>query len=255
MQVTHRPNPQPGCLDRGLIEMPLEELAQAARVESAKFLEGKPNVEIFALEVFRRAVCHSDQEAWALLFQLYRGLLISQLSRHSARNEVLEDPEFWVNGAFERFWTAVGPDRFSLFPDLAAILKYLKMCLHSVIMDELRARQRTRHESLDTAVFAGPTQAPPEDAVLGGMAGAELWDAIVRQLNDEKEYIVASLSFVRGMKPNQIHAQHPEQFVDVADVYRLKHSIVERLRRRYQLSRDGWTGTHAAANCKARQRS
>ena len=81
----------------------------------------------------------------------------------------------------------------------------------------------------------------------------ELWDAIVRQLNDEKEYIVASLSFVRGLKPNQIHAQHPEQFVDVAHVYRLKHSIVERLRRRYQLSRDGWTGTHAVA--KARQRS
>src|SRR5919199_6333054 len=198
MQVTHRPNPQPGCLDRGLNDMPLDQLADACRVESAKFLEGKPNLEIFALEVFRRAVCHSDQEAWALLFQLHRGLLISQLNRHPARNDLLEDPDFWVNGAFERFWTAVGPDRFSLFPDLAAILKYLKMCLHSVIMDELRARHRTRHESLDTAEFEGATHAAPEDAVLGGLAGADLWDAIVRQLNDEKEYIVASLSFVRG---------------------------------------------------------
>jgi hypothetical protein len=222
-----------------LENLPLDDLSACCRAEAAKFLRGEPNRQEFALEVFRRAVCDRNDGAWALLIEMYRGLLLSQLNRNPYARELHEDPDFWVNRTFGRFWSAVGADRFGMFADLPAILAYLKMCLHSVIVDDVRARHDARCVSLEAIPSDAVVGGDAADEALGGLAGRDLWRAILSELQSESEQIVAHLSFVRGLRPSQIQTRHPDLFQNVADIYRVKRNIVERLRHRLPMVAQG----------------
>src|SRR5207253_1350564 len=62
-------------------------------------------------ELFRRAICELDEHAWQAVVDHFRGLVLANVKRHpwtAGRNE----DEYWVNRVFERFWRAIGPDRF-----------------------------------------------------------------------------------------------------------------------------------------------
>jgi hypothetical protein len=79
----------------------------------------------------------------------------------------------------------------------------------------------------DTA--AAPASA--ERTVIGQLAGEQLWQTILRELQDEAEQVVAYLSFARDLKPAEIFGRHQNLYESVADVYRIKRNVVERLRR------------------------
>ena len=58
-----------------------------------------------------------------------------------------------------------------------------------------------------------------------------MWGAIGQELQDEPERVVAFLSFTRDLKPAEIFRRHPALYESVADVYRVKRNVIERLRR------------------------
>ncbi len=223
-----------GAVPMDVRVLPVAELAGACREETAKFLRREPSRDSFCLELLRRALVERDQAAWDAVFAQYRGVVLAWVRQHPAGSAVREDDEYWVNRSFERFWSAVGPERFALFPNLATVLRYLKLCAHSVLLDAVRA--------------LGPQPAVPltEQAVAGGAAGwvvdaealaaseaaaQELWGAIDAELHDEAERLVARLCLVLDLKPREVYERHPDRFADVADVYRVKRNLLERLRR------------------------
>ena len=208
----------------------ISELARRCADETLRFVRGEPRDDTYCFEIFARAVVSREDEAWAAIMAQYRGIILAYVGQHSSAAAMRETDEFWVNRAFARFWSAVGPERFGQFPDLPALLKYLKLCVHSVLMDELRAR-RAQSVSLDEVPENTPGTNESEHALIGTMAGQELWSAVISELQDETERVVAVLSFVRGMKPGEIYERHPRLYADVGDVYRIKRNIVERLRR------------------------
>ena len=53
-----------------------------------------------------------------------------------------EDVLYFVNCAFEKIWIALTPEKFSHFTQLASLLSYLKMCMHSVIVDHNRLQEQ-----------------------------------------------------------------------------------------------------------------
>ena len=161
----------------------------------------------------------------------YRVVVIAAIRRHPAWVINTESEDYWVNRAFERFWCAVTPDRLCLFPSLGPLLRYLQMCTHSVVIDEMRSRRRNQHELLSETTNGLPHNKGAEDAMVARLSASELWNAVASELHDEPERLVASLSLLRGMKPAQVQALHPEHFVDAADVYRVKRNVLERLRR------------------------
>ncbi len=59
----------------------------------------------------------------------------------------------------------------------------------------------------------------------------ELRRAIDAELHDEAERLVAHLCLVLDLKPREVYERHPDRFADVADVYRVKRNLLERLRR------------------------
>lgn len=212
-------------------ELPILELARRCREETQRFLSGDERDDRFCFEIFQRAVVDRDDHAWEAIVNQYRGIVLAYVSQHTAAALLREPDDFWINRAFQRFWTAVGADRFSQFPDLPSLLKYLKMCVHSVLMDEVRARRAASTSSLEDIPETLPAATNAERNVLGKMAGEQLWAAIQRLLQDEAEQRVVYLSFARDLKPAEIAERHPNLFESVADVYRIKRNVIERLRR------------------------
>src|SRR6185437_15594263 len=99
-------------------------------------------------------------------------------------------------------------------------------------MDEIRSRRAASATSLDEVPETLPARATAESSALGKLAGEQLWEAIKRELQDEAEQQVVYLSFARDLKPAEIAERHPHLFAaGVADVYRVKRNVIERLRR------------------------
>jgi DNA-directed RNA polymerase specialized sigma24 family protein len=212
-------------------DLPLDQLCAEARAQERNFICGLPSDDTAGVELFRRAIGQGDRYIWAAVIELYRGLLVAQMSKQVIRPLVVEDDAFCVDRAFQRFWQATrarGPHQFG---DLASILKYLKMCLSTVLLDEARARKRQPSTSLEDVPPEAMVSSDPAALVVSRVARRELWQAVNRELHDDAERLVARLSFVAGFTPREIRARHPDYFADVADVYRVKRNVIERLRR------------------------
>jgi hypothetical protein len=212
----------------------LAELAAACREETRQYLLGRAHRDEFALELLRRAICERDSGAWEALMEQYGKLVLSQIRAHPLHRTTCEGDDFWVNRTFQRFWMAVGPERLGLFPDLPSVLRYLKMCAHSVLLDE--ARRQRGHERVVVNLGPEPT-AEVERSVLGRLLGQELWEAVAAETRDEAELVIARLSLAADYRPAEVFARHPRLFQSVAEVYRVKRNLIERVRRSPRISR------------------
>jgi len=226
----------PDCATGDLTDVPITVLCAAARAQEANFVRGLPSHDAPGVELFRRAIADADEDAWDAVVTLYRGLLIAQSARQVVRGLVAEDAAFCVDRAFQRFWRATRARGIHEFQDLASILKYLKMCLASVLLDEARARRRQACVSIDDLSPEAYVSTDPSAEVVANIAQVELWNAIDRELRNDAERLVVRLSFAAGLSPREIRALHPDQFPDVSEVYRLKRNLIERLRRSKAIS-------------------
>lgn len=219
------------------------ERARARQTPAAAAPVGDP------CELFRRAIVEGDQGAWEALCARYQGLIRAWLRRHPAASLVDEAEDYLVNRTFERFWRSIGPDRFGAFEGLQPLLGYLKLCAQSVLLDESRAR--AKHQSV--RLVGRERAASFEDAVAERAAARTLWDAISAAVRDESELLVARLSFIQGLKPGEIREHYPERYADIADVYRIKRNLLERLRRDATILSAYAEVASARANQPARQ--
>jgi len=208
----------------------LDQLLSEAEAQEANFVLGVPSSDTAAVELFRRAIDLRDEAAWAAVVALYRRVLVAQSARVAVRAFVHEDDQFLIDRAFERFWLATRASGLSQFPDLASILKYLKLCLSSVLLDEARARRRGAAVRLEDVPEEASLSEDPAGLAISRGAGAELWAAVRGELRSDDERIVAQAAFVFGLAPREIRKRYASRFGDVGEVYRLKRNIVERLR-------------------------
>jgi hypothetical protein len=212
-------------------QLPIDGLIRACREETERYLRGEQHADVFGLELFKRAV-GGDRIAWDGLVAQYRPLVLAYLRRHPAwpsRGDTNDD--YWVTRTFQRFVMAVKPDRLPWFPTLSSLLAYLKLCSHSVLLDEVRAADASRLASLEEVPEAPSVSPDVAHEVLEELSPRTLWDAVAAELRGGKERVVARLSWVRSMKPLEIYTTSPDLFDSVADVYRIKRTVLGRLRR------------------------
>jgi DNA-directed RNA polymerase specialized sigma24 family protein len=217
--------------------MRVDELLGACEHEARVFARGDRSSDGFALELLRRAVAERDPDAWEALVQQFGGIVRASIRRYRDFSATASDETVWVYRTFERFWMAVGAERLGQIPSVGALVAYLKTCAHSVVMDEVRERVDPRRLPLD---LAPPLALEVPDAtarVVDQLTAGELWDAVEAELSDRAEHEVAYQSLIRGAKPGEIYATHPDLFDDVADVYRIKRNLLERLRRSPRIRR------------------
>ncbi len=217
-------------MDRNERGLSLAALLGRCQEESARFQRQEASDDRFCLELMRRAICDRDELAWAAVLAQYDPLVRAWLRQHPARQPAGESDDFWANRVFERLWQHLGPAEFPTFPHLGALLRYLKTCVHGVLIDAARAQQtRLRAADRDRAT---PSIAVEEAArVVEELSGEALWAAIVAELKPGAELAVARCCFVEGLMPREVRARHPELFATVGDVHRIKRNVIERLRR------------------------
>lgn len=222
-------------------QLPLEQLAEACRRETERFLRNAGFDDAFCFELFRRAVVERGEHAWEKIVAQYRRMVLTWVKRHPDLPALGgdEDGDHWVDAVFVRFWSAVKPERFGQFENTRRILAYLKMCANSVIQDELRQRaQQLSTVSLDPMAGLDENSAapaPPASAVEarsdGGLLAQELLAIIQSALHDDREWEVFRLTVVLGYTPREISRRHPDRFPTADTVYQIKRNLLDRLRR------------------------
>ncbi len=215
----------------------INELARCCSEETNKFLKQSASNDRFCLEMFRRAIIKRDDGAWASIYQQYAPLVLTWVTQHQSATPLLgqDGSAPLVNAAFAKFSQALTPAKMGNFNSLAAILKYLKMCVHSVVADEVRARQSRQYEETLESIEHEPASDDPADDVVSNISAQDLWKIIQEELNSEDERVLIYLAYVQGMKPGEISSMHRRFFPSVDDVYRIKRNVLERLRRNRRL--------------------
>ena len=215
----------------------VNDLARYCTEETNKFLRNSISNDRYCLELFRRAIVKRDEDAWTCIYQQYAPLVLTWVNQHQSAASLLgqDGGAPLVNAAFAKFAQALTPAKMGNFDTLAAILKYLKMCVHSVIADEVRARQARLYEETLDAIEQEPSTEDPAEDVISGLSIQSLWQVIQEELNGEDERLLIYLAYVQGMKPAEICTQHQQLFPSVEDVYRIKRNVLERLRRNRRL--------------------
>lgn len=224
------------ALDPDRLSLPA--LAARCVEESKRFLKHEPTDSRYELELFRRAVALQNEDAWAYLYQQYAPMVLTWITQRIPGSE--EEYAELVNAAFARFAQAVTPAKFAHFGHVAALLKYLKMCVHSVVADEVRARRhRPSEESIEHMDTELGTADDPADGVIAEIAAQGLWKVIRSKLHSEDE-LALILASMRGYHPMEIWQLHRDLFETVADVYRIKRNMMERFRRKRHLFHSSW---------------
>lgn len=191
----------------------------------------------FCYELFRRAIVEGDQNAHDCLYQQYQPLVAGWVERHSGFPGSGEEVQYFVNRAFEKLWNAITPEKFSRFPDLKSLLRYLKLCVHSVVVDHGRARRgfTMDEEPMELAALGISTTDNVEADAIAKAQQRDFWRLITERLNDEQERLVIYGSFVLALKPRELQIKYNSTFSDVKDVYRVKQNVLDRLRRDSEL--------------------
>jgi hypothetical protein len=206
------------------LNLSVADLAQHCAEETDKFLRRLANDPQYCFELMRRALAEQSDEAFTYIYQVYERPVTSWVYHHSRFALTGESAEFFTSAAFRAFHTALRGPKFDRFPTLAAVLGYLKMCVHSSIAQYLRDEERAQTTPLDDA--DEPAQTP--DLGEGAEAG-ELWAYICRLLPDERDRLLARCAFAQGLKPREIVAAYRTQWSSEREVsvalYRIRRIL------------------------------
>ena len=211
----------------------LTDLAQQCAEETERFFRGQGYEPQHCFELFRRAILVRDPLAWEAVYTQYQPLVGRWVQQHSGFETSGEEVQYFANRAFEKIWAALTPDKFRDFTELGSLLRYLKMCVHSVITDHNRSLKLDElfalaEEAATDKAEEGPTL---EEWALDRMQRLSFWDSINARLNDEKERQVVYGSFVLALKPRELYDQFQTTFASVEEVYQIKQNVLARLRR------------------------
>jgi DNA-directed RNA polymerase specialized sigma24 family protein len=199
----------------------------AARCQNA---QPDASHEPFCFELFRRGIVEGCSLCWHYLHHQYYSLVRYWVSQRAALDpDAIDDLTQETFATFLRFYT---PDKLAHADGLGAVLAYLKSCAASTAAQARRRSDPGRLEDWDEQTVDSHVSAnSAEFAALQKLKAQDVWAALRACCNDERDYLVARLIFVSGIKPRDVARQHSDLFPDVTEVYRAKRNLLDRLRR------------------------
>lgn len=216
-----------------LEHLPVEDLAQRCAQETNLYLKHQDNDQRYCFELFRRAIHHRDESALEGIIAQYQPMVTrwvdKWMDKHQEFQSIGDEAQDYVAQAFERFWVSFTPEKFDRSSNLAAVLKYLQMCVHGAITDAWR---KLRHVQLEKEIVDEERDSPdpmplPEDS----LQEDEFWQLIRGKVKDSKEYIVVYASFSLDFSPREILVEYPGMFSDIKEIYQCKANLLSRLER------------------------
>ena len=213
--------------------MAVEDLAKRCAQETDLFFTHHDYDSSYCFELFRRAIRNNDEQALKVVIDQYQPLVERWVDRWMAKHPdfplVNEEAQDFVAQAFERFWISFTPAKFDKSQSLAAVLRYLQMCVNGAITDAWRKLRRIQleQEMRDEEQEFSVPESTPEDL----LQRDEFWQLIRKKSKDPKEYTVVYASFSLALSPREILAEYPEIFSNVKEIYQCKANLLDRLER------------------------
>lgn len=202
-------------------ELDVPQLAERCRQEADRSRQKLPHDPHYCFELFRRAIKEGNQTAWQALYAQYQDLI-----RHWVGNP--HDAEDLIQETWERFNASVTAGRLADFPNLGALLQFLKVTAKNLVIDRQRHQER-QQRGLDAWLTEMERRTPPDPNAPQNLES--LMDYIHSRLQDADEELVFTLTFEFDLPPREIAARYPERFPTAQDVYRVKERFLKRLRR------------------------
>jgi len=211
----------------------LADLAKRCGQETDLYFTRQDSDSRYCFELFRRAILDKDMDAWRMIITQYQSLVARWVdkwfSKHPDFSSTHDEAQDFIAQAFERFWVSFTPAKLEKSQSLAAILRYLQMCVNGAITDtwrKLRYLQIERENTEDEQEYSKPDPTP-EDV----LQVSEFWQLIKKKSKDSKEYIVVYASFSLGLSPREILVEYPGIFKDIHEIYQCKANLLDRLER------------------------
>jgi hypothetical protein len=208
----------------------LHTLAHHCQHQTQRYWNQLPSDSHYCHAIFCRALtdpqAESSKQAWGFIHHAYQRQVTIWVKRHRLFVHTGDEPETLAQMALQKMWLAFAnePDKLQRFPAepepcLKKLLRYLQMCVDSVVKDRL----------------AGPPEVPlPDELVADKLETASfdaVWGCLDQRLHDEKERLVVDAAFVDGLKPSQIYMLYAQHFQSVQEIYRIKEIVLARFRR------------------------
>ncbi|HLO13397.1 MAG TPA: hypothetical protein VK206_01115 [Anaerolineales bacterium] len=213
--------------------MSVADLAQKCAQETDLYFTHHDYDSSYCFELFRRAIRNNDERALEAVIIQYQPLVARWVDRWMAKHPnfslVNEEAEDFIAQAFERFWISFTPVKFDKSQSLAAVLRYLQMCVNGAITDAWRKLRRIQleQEPRDEEQELSEPNPTPEDI----LQKEEFWQLIRKKSKDPKEYTVLYASFSLALSPREILAEYPGVFNDIKEIYQHKANLLDRLER------------------------
>ena len=193
----------------------------------------------FCFELFRRALTEPQSEmgraAWNLLHMQYQRQTTLWVKRHKAFPQTSREPGDLAERALQKMWMSFAnsdEDKFGRFPPdpergLKALLRFLQMCVHSVVIDAVRPTEDLPLPGTDDeSSHLEPASEDPDT-----LAAADFWQCIHDRLKSDRERLVVDASYIHNLKPRQIFDLYGDEFNSVREIHRTKENVLSRLRR------------------------
>ena len=221
-----------------VLTLSLPSIVHRCSVETQRFFNRLSHDNRFCYELFRRAIEFQDQLAWRHVYTIFSPLVTGWVLRHPSFKDLDEEASYFVNRALERLWSAVPAEKFKQYGTLEALLRYLQMCVHSVIVDYVRKIKLATlpiYEAVqETVAESGESL---EDRIFSNIERSEFWLEISQYLKNDHEKIVIYNGFVLGLKSREILEKHPQSFDNVQEIYRVRKNVLARLKRNLEIEK------------------
>ena len=194
--------------------------------------------------LFHRAVVDRDEIAWFDLYSYCRPYLFMCLPKDV---RLSCEPGVLVDRAFARFAYAITPAKLANFSVVLELMEYLKRCVRSVVLDDLRTQKTCRvlrEVSLEQLQYKDGSEplflCDPYNVFEDIDSDPErqhLWQVMSEIVTKEDERLIVVLLFVLGLQPAELLTRYPQVFSDIHSIYNKRHNLRERLQRNRHLRR------------------
>ncbi len=212
-----------------------DRLAELCAEQTRLFEKGAASDSRFCYELIRRAV-FGIEGAWKAVDAQYRPWLRRKVARHYQGNQA--DVEDLVQESLIRFHKYVTPESWSKFPDLARLLAFLGTCARNLTLNHLRDMRKLyrREQTLpqdkeSSSPFGNNLERQIETDREYRQWQTRVQACVSQKCKDPRDLLLAELRWVYDLRPSEIHAQHPDEFPSIPEVYKLVRNLKDRISR------------------------
>jgi DNA-directed RNA polymerase specialized sigma24 family protein len=177
----------------------------------------------YCFELFRRALEDQVQDAYTSVFRIYQPQCARWVLGFAGFADTNEpSPDGFVSEAFARLFQELRGENFKQFPKLESVLAYLKRCVVTAILQQLRQRKAAQLED-----EAGENI---EVTFESTVESEQIWERIRLLLPDPSDQALVDYRFRQGLMPAAIAGLHPERWASARQVSVALQRVVRTLR-------------------------